>query len=168
MLLVLKGRLKVLNAPYLVYSYNKQSCIAGSKGGYYSKAASIRERRLIEWIRYSYTSTWMQFVFPFYIWFLILVIVLASRYSSRISRMTTSNAVLVLATLLLLSYSTLPLQQSLSPTPFSSTTHQNTVSGFCTELSCTCVRSTSHELAHHPGLHPAIHPAHPAWTNTAD
>ena len=52
----------------------------------------------------TYISTWMQFVFPLYIWLLILVIVLSSRYSSRISRMTTSNTVSVLATLLLLSY----------------------------------------------------------------
>ena len=52
----------------------------------------------------TYISTWMQFVFPLYIWLLILVIVLSSRYSSRISRITTSNTVSVLATLLLLSY----------------------------------------------------------------
>ena len=49
----------------------------------------------------------MQFVFPLYIWLLILVIVLASRYSSRISRITPSNTVSVLATLLLLSYAKL-------------------------------------------------------------
>ena len=55
----------------------------------------------------TYISTWMQFVFPLYIWFLILIIVLASRYSSRISNITTSNTVSVLATLLLLSYAKL-------------------------------------------------------------
>ena len=43
MLLVLKGRLKVLNTPYLVYSYNKQSCIAGSYRG-----ATIQRWRLFE------------------------------------------------------------------------------------------------------------------------
>ena len=46
MLLVLKGHLKVLNTPYLVYSYNKQSCIGGGgvlfKGGVYSRAVSDR------------------------------------------------------------------------------------------------------------------------------
>ena len=52
----------------------------------------------------TYISAWMQFVFPLYIWLLILIIVLASRYSKRISKMTTSNTVSVLATLLLLSY----------------------------------------------------------------
>ena len=55
----------------------------------------------------TYISTWMQFVFPLYIWLLILIIVLASRYSSKISKMTTSNTVSVLATLLLLSYAKL-------------------------------------------------------------
>ena len=71
-----------------------------------------------------YTSTWMQFVFPFYIWFLILVIVLASRYSSRISRMTTSNTVSVLATLLLLSYSKL-LTTSIAAVSFTDVTFLN-------------------------------------------
>jgi predicted outer membrane repeat protein len=52
----------------------------------------------------TYISTWMQFVFSLYIWTLILIIVLASRYSRKISKVTTSNTVPVLATLLLLSY----------------------------------------------------------------
>ena len=72
----------------------------------------------------TYTSTWMQFVFPFYIWFLILVLVLASRYSSRISRMTTSNTVSVLATLLLLSYSKL-LTTSIAAVSFTDVTFLN-------------------------------------------
>ena len=55
----------------------------------------------------TYISTWMQFIFPLYIWLLILIIVLASRYSSRISKITTSNTVSVLATLQLLSYAKL-------------------------------------------------------------
>ena len=55
----------------------------------------------------TYISTWMQFVFPLYIWLLILIIVLASRYSRRISALTASNTVSVLATLLLLSYAKL-------------------------------------------------------------
>ena len=55
----------------------------------------------------TYISTWMQFVFPLYIWLLILTIVLASRYSSMISKIATSNTVSVLATLLLLSYAIL-------------------------------------------------------------
>lgn len=55
----------------------------------------------------TYISTWMQFIFPMYIWFLVLLIVLASRLSSRVARLTTSHIVPVLATLLLLSYAKL-------------------------------------------------------------
>ena len=55
----------------------------------------------------TYTSNWMQFVFPLYICLLILIIVMASRHSSRVSKLTRSNTVPVLATLLLLSYSKL-------------------------------------------------------------
>ena len=55
----------------------------------------------------TYISTLMQLVFPLYIWLLILTIVLTSRYSSRIGKITTSNTVPVLATLLLLSFSKL-------------------------------------------------------------
>ena len=54
-----------------------------------------------------YISTWMQFLFPLYIWLLILLIVLTSRYSSKVSKLTTSSTVPVLATLLLLSYTKL-------------------------------------------------------------
>ena len=48
---------------------------------------------------------WLQFVFPFYVWFLIGFIIFLSRYSERISRWLGSNPVSVLATLILLSYS---------------------------------------------------------------
>ena len=52
----------------------------------------------------AYSSTWMGFVFPVYIWLLVLLIVIISKYSSRVSKLTGSNTVPVLATLLLLSY----------------------------------------------------------------
>ena len=55
----------------------------------------------------TYISTWMQFVFPLYIWLLILIIILTSRYSRQITKIITSNIVSVLATLLLLSYAKL-------------------------------------------------------------
>ena len=55
----------------------------------------------------TYISTWMQFVFPLYNWLLILIIILTSRYSRRITKLITSNIVSVLATLLLLSYAKL-------------------------------------------------------------
>ena len=55
----------------------------------------------------TYISTWMQFAFPLYIWLLIIIIILTSRYSRRITKLITSNIVSVLATLLLLSYAKL-------------------------------------------------------------
>ena len=53
----------------------------------------------------AYTSTWLQFLFPFYVWFLIGLVILMSRCSSIIARSFGKNPVTVLATLFLLSYS---------------------------------------------------------------
>ena len=52
-------------------------------------------------------KSFLQFVFPFYIWSIILFIFLISRFSGRISRLIGNNAVPVLATLILLSYTKL-------------------------------------------------------------
>ena len=52
-----------------------------------------------------YGKTWLQFVFPVYLFSLVLMIIIAGRYSSRISKLCRFNAVPVLATLILLSYS---------------------------------------------------------------
>ena len=59
-------------------------------------------------IRYldGYTKTWLQFVFPLYIiWLIAGVIILVSHYSIRATRLLGNTSVSVLATLLLLSYS---------------------------------------------------------------
>ena len=55
----------------------------------------------------AYAKAWLQFVFPFYVWALVGVIILASHYSSTVSRMFGSNPIAVLATLFLLSYTKL-------------------------------------------------------------
>lgn len=52
----------------------------------------------------AYAKIWLQFLFPCYIWLLVIAIVISSHYSSRVSRLSGNNAVQVLATLLLLSY----------------------------------------------------------------
>ena len=52
-------------------------------------------------------KTWLQFIFPLYIWSLAGLIIIASNYSSRIARLFGSNPVAVLATLFLLSYAKL-------------------------------------------------------------
>ena len=52
----------------------------------------------------SYTQTWLQYVFPLYICTLISVMIIASRYSTIVSKLVGSNPIAVLATLLLMSY----------------------------------------------------------------
>lgn len=55
----------------------------------------------------AYALTWLQFVFPVYVWVLISLIILASRYSTLVTRAIGSNPIAVLATLLLMSYTKL-------------------------------------------------------------
>ena len=55
----------------------------------------------------AYTKTWLQFVFPFYIWTLSSVIIISSHYSSSAAKLSGRNSVQVLATLFLLSYAKL-------------------------------------------------------------
>ena len=55
----------------------------------------------------AYSKAWLQYAFPVYVWVLVGAIILASRYSTRITRTLGSNPVAVLATLFLLSYAKL-------------------------------------------------------------
>ena len=52
----------------------------------------------------AYTKTWLQFVFPLYIWVIVIMIVISSHYSTKASKLFGNNALEVLATLFLLSY----------------------------------------------------------------
>ena len=52
----------------------------------------------------TYVKTWLQFVFPLYILALVGVMIIANNYSTRVTRLLGNNAVSVLATLVLLSY----------------------------------------------------------------
>ena len=54
-----------------------------------------------------YWKTWLQFVFPVYIWTITAIIIVASHHSSMASKIFGNNAVPVLATLFLLSYAKL-------------------------------------------------------------
>ena len=54
-----------------------------------------------------YAYTWLQFLFPFYIWMLIGVLIIISRHSAWVTKKVGSNPVAVLATLILLSYAKL-------------------------------------------------------------
>ena len=52
----------------------------------------------------AYWKTWLQFLFPFYIWAIAGVIIVACRHSSRLTNLIGSRAVPLLSTLFLLSY----------------------------------------------------------------
>ena len=52
----------------------------------------------------AYSKTWLQFVFPVYIWVLIGLMIFVSNYSRRFAKLLGNNPVSVLATLILLSY----------------------------------------------------------------
>ena len=49
----------------------------------------------------------LQFLFPFYLWLIVIVVIIASKHSSRIARFTGNNTIPVLATVILLSYTKL-------------------------------------------------------------
>ena len=55
----------------------------------------------------AFWKTWLQFVFPLYIWVIALVIVMATKHSSKLTTLLGSRAVPVLNTLFLLSYAKL-------------------------------------------------------------
>ena len=40
----------------------------------------------------AYAKTWLQFVFPIYIWLMVIIIITASHYSTRVSRVIPNNA----------------------------------------------------------------------------
>ena len=61
-----------------------------------------------------YSYTWLQFVFPLYLWFLVGLIILACKYSSRANKFFGSDPVAVLATVVLMSY-TSTLHNKYSP-----------------------------------------------------
>ena len=50
----------------------------------------------------AYAQTWLQFAFPLYVWFLISLIIITSRYSTLMTKLMGSNPIAVLATLLLI------------------------------------------------------------------
>ena len=55
----------------------------------------------------SCSKTWLQFIFPAYVWFLLILIIILSQYSSKVVRLVGRQAIPVLATMILLSYTKL-------------------------------------------------------------
>ncbi len=54
-----------------------------------------------------YSYSWLQFVFPLYLWFLIGIIIFINKRSARIGKLFGSNPIAVLATVILMSYTKL-------------------------------------------------------------
>ena len=52
----------------------------------------------------SYWKTWLQFSFPVYLWFLMIIIIFLSHHSFRVSKLMGRHSVPVLATVLLMSF----------------------------------------------------------------
>ena len=55
----------------------------------------------------AYAKTWLQFIFPIYIWLIVILIIISSHYSITAAKLAGRNAIKVLATLFLLSYAKL-------------------------------------------------------------
>ena len=72
----------------------------------------------------SYVESWLQFLFPAYIWLIAGVVIVSSHYSTRISNLCGKNAVPVLATLFLLTYTKL-LRLEITVVSYTSITYPN-------------------------------------------
>ena len=72
----------------------------------------------------SYVESWLQFLFPAYIWLIAGVVIVSSHYSTRISNLCDKNAVPVLATLFLLTYTKL-LRLEITVVSYTSITYPN-------------------------------------------
>ena len=70
-----------------------------------------------------YAKMWLQLVFPFYLIFIATSLIITSRYSTKIQRLTARRALPVLATLFLLSYTKILLIVSNVLFSYSSITH---------------------------------------------
>ena len=70
-----------------------------------------------------YAKMWLQLVFPFYLIFIATLIIITSRYSTTIQRLTARRALSVLATLFLLSYTKILRIVSSVLFSYSTTTH---------------------------------------------
>ena len=55
----------------------------------------------------AYAKTWLQFLFPLYIWLIVIAIIITAHHSTKASKLVGRNPVQVLATLFLLSYAKL-------------------------------------------------------------
>ena len=94
--------------------------ISANKHLYYSQTSANPATLFIAWLNLdigietcffngltAYSKTWLQFVFPLYIWAIAGLIIIIAKYSDRVAKVMGNNGVPVLATLFLLSYAKL-------------------------------------------------------------
>ena len=94
--------------------------ISANKHLYYSQTSVNPMTLFIAWLNLdigietcffngltAYSKTWLQFVFPLYIWAIAGLIIIIAKYSDRVAKVMGNNGVPVLATLFLLSYAKL-------------------------------------------------------------
>ena len=55
----------------------------------------------------SCSKTWLQFIFPIYVWFLLILIIIMAQYSEKVVQLVGTHVVPVLATMILVSYTKL-------------------------------------------------------------
>ena len=77
----------------------------------------------------AYTQTWLQFVFPAYLWVIVGLVIVVSNCSHRLAKLLGNNPVSVLATLILLSYTKIlrTLIAAINFTHLEYPTHNSTV-----------------------------------------
>ena len=94
--------------------------ISANKHLYYSQTSVNPMTLFIAWLNLdigiktcffngltAYSKTWLQFVFPLYIWAIAGLVIITAKYSDRVTKVMGNNGVPVLATLFLLSYAKL-------------------------------------------------------------
>ena len=72
----------------------------------------------------AYSKTWLNLVFPVYLWVLVGLMILISHYSQRFANLLGNNPVSVLATLILLSFATV-IRTFITAVPFTYLEYQN-------------------------------------------
>ena len=93
----------------------------------------------------AYWKTWLQFVFPIYIWTIAGLIIVVSKYSIKASRIFGNNSIPLLATLFLLSYSKL-LRSTIKALSFTYLLYPNGYLAVWTEDGTVPYLSSSHAV----------------------
>ena len=92
----------------------------------------------------AYSKTWLQFVFPVYLWLLVGLMIVVSHFSQRFANLLGNNPVSVLATLILLSYT--KILRTLIATVYLNIQHTVKVCGCMMQTFTISVENTFHSF----------------------